>query len=151
MRWVLAIVGFLLTFLFGTMFVGMRHSPKPVPVSLTSEKKSEDAKLTSTQERVPTVYPVPETSMGGVLNEKAKYLPEPVYPPAARAVRAAGNVAVQVLVSKEGQVISASAVSGHPLLRAAAEDAARKAVFDPIMLYGTPVTTSGVLFYQFPK
>lgn len=97
----------------------------------------------------PTPKPAPKTVSGGVLNGKATSLPKPAYPPTARAVRASGAVSVQVLISETGSVISASAVSGHPLLRAAAEGAARGARFSPTMLSGQPVKVSGVITYNF--
>ncbi len=78
----------------------------------------------------------PKQISGGVLNGKATSLPKPPYPPAARAVRAAGAVSVQVLIDESGNVVSASAVSGHPLLRAAAVQAARGAKFSPTQLSG---------------
>ena len=91
----------------------------------------------------------PKTISGGVLNGKATSLPKPPYPPAAKAVRAAGAVSVQVLISETGSVISASAVSGHPLLRPAAVSAARGARFSPTLLSGQPVKVSGVITYNF--
>jgi protein TonB len=97
----------------------------------------------------PKAKPIPKTVSGGVLNGKATSLPKPAYPPAARAVRAGGSVSVQVLISESGSVISASAVSGHPLLRAAAESAARGAHFSPTLLSGQPVKVSGVITYNF--
>ena len=96
-----------------------------------------------------TPKPAPKTVSGGVLNGKAVSLPKPAYPPAAKAVRAGGSVSVQVLISETGSVISASAVSGHPLLRAAAEGAARGARFSPTLLSGQPVKVSGVITYNF--
>ncbi len=97
----------------------------------------------------PAKPPVPKQISGGVLNGKATSLPKPPYPPAARAVRADGPVTVQVLISESGSVISATAVSGHPLLRAAAAQAARGARFSPTMLSGQPVKVSGVITYNF--
>jgi len=97
----------------------------------------------------PTPKPAPKTVSGGVLNGKATSLPKPAYPAAAKAVRAAGAVSVQVLISESGSVLSASAVSGHPLLRAAAEGAARGARFSPTLLSGQPVKVSGVITYNF--
>lgn len=96
-----------------------------------------------------TPKPAPKTVSGGVLNGKATSLPKPAYPPAARAVRASGAVSVQVLISEAGSVISANAVSGHPLLRAAAEGAARGARFSPTLLSGQAVKVSGVITYNF--
>ena len=97
----------------------------------------------------PKPKPVPKQISGGVLNGKATSLPKPPYPPAARAVRAAGAVSVQVLIDESGSVVSASAVSGHPLLRAAAVQAARGARFSPTMLSGQAVKVSGVITYNF--
>ncbi|MGH9821491.1 MAG: TonB family protein, partial [Pyrinomonadaceae bacterium] len=56
---------------------------------------------------------------------------------------------VQVLVDENGDVISATAASGHPLLRAAAESAARDAKFSPTLISGQPVKISGVITYVF--
>ena len=92
---------------------------------------------------------VPKVISGGVLNGRATSLPTPVYPPAARAVRAGGAVSVQVLVDENGSVISASAVSGNPLLRTAAVNAARQARFNPTKLSGQPVKVSGIVIYNF--
>lgn len=85
----------------------------------------------------------------GVINGKATELPMPVYTAAARAVNAHGSVSVQVLVDERGNVVSANAVSGHPLLRPAAESAARRARFSPTLLSGEPVKVAGVIVYNF--
>lgn len=86
---------------------------------------------------------------GGVLNGKAESLPAPEYPSAAKAVKASGTVAVQVTIDEGGDVIAATAVSGHPLLRAAAVEAAKVAKFKPTRLSGEPVKVTGVLTYNF--
>ncbi|MGI8787166.1 MAG: energy transducer TonB [Pyrinomonadaceae bacterium] len=85
----------------------------------------------------------------GVINGQAKYLPKPVYSVAAKAVRANGAVNVQVLVDEAGNVISANAVDGHPLLKVEAERAARNAKFNPTLLNGSPVKVSGIIVYKF--
>ncbi len=86
---------------------------------------------------------------GGVLNGKAINLPKPAYPPIARAAHAAGTVVVQVTIDENGSVIAAHAVSGHPLLQAAAVGAARQAKFSPTKLSGQPVKVTGVIQYNF--
>lgn len=86
---------------------------------------------------------------GGVLNGKAINLPKPAYPPIARAAHAAGTVVVQVLIDENGNVVSAKAVSGHPLLQAVAVAAARQARFSPTKLSGQPVKVTGVIQYNF--
>ncbi len=85
----------------------------------------------------------------GVVNGSALSLPKPPYPAAARAVRASGAVNVQVLIDENGSVVSANAVSGHPLLRQAAEQAARGARFKPTLLSGQAVKVNGVIVYNF--
>jgi TonB family protein len=89
------------------------------------------------------------TISGGVLDSKATSKPDPAYPAAAKAVKASGMVIVQVTVDEKGQVISAHAVSGHPLLKPSAEAAARQARFSPMVLSGRPVKVTGMLTYNF--
>lgn len=86
---------------------------------------------------------------GGVLNGKATSLPKPAYPPAAKAVRASGDVSVQVTIDEKGNVISANAISGHALLKQSAENAARGAKFTPTYLSNQPVKVTGVIVYKF--
>jgi TonB family protein len=86
---------------------------------------------------------------GGVLNGKAASLPAPSYPAIARAAHASGAVNVQILIDEGGNVIEATPVSGHPLLRAAAQAAAREAKFAPTRMGGEPVMVSGVLVFNF--
>lgn len=88
---------------------------------------------------------------GGVLNSKAVNMPAPEYPAIAKAANASGAVTVEVTVDEGGNVISAEAVSGHPLLRAAAVSAARQAKLPPTKLSGQPVKVSGVLVYNFAQ
>ncbi len=85
----------------------------------------------------------------GVVNGKAINLVKPPYPPVARAVHAEGAVNVQVTIDEQGNVIAANAVNGHPLLRQAAENAARASKFAPTMLSRQPVKVTGVIIYKF--
>jgi Ca-activated chloride channel family protein len=91
----------------------------------------------------------PKTISGGVINGKATNLVKPPYPAAAKAVRASGAVNVQVTIDESGNVISATAVSGHPLLRAAAEEAARNSKFVPTLISGQAIKVTGVIVYNF--
>jgi periplasmic protein TonB len=99
----------------------------------------------------PEPKPTPRAApiSGGVLNGKAISLPKPAYPPIAKAARASGTVVVQVLIDENGNVVSAHAVSGHPLLQGAAVGAARQAKFSPTKLSGQPVKVTGVIQYNF--
>jgi TonB family protein len=86
---------------------------------------------------------------GGILNGKAISLPRPAYPAIARQAHASGTVVVQVVIDEEGNVIWATAVSGHPLLQQAARQAALGAKFSPTKLSGQAVKVAGVLTYNF--
>ena len=129
------------------------ETTKQTPLKETEERPSPKNAVTQETEpppdKDPTPKTVPKTVSGGVLNGKAISLVKPQYPPAARAVRASGAVNVQVTIDESGNVISASAVSGHPLLRASAVNAARSSKFSPTMLSGQAVKVTGVIVYNF--
>ncbi len=86
---------------------------------------------------------------GGVLNGKAVDLPAPEYPVIAKGAHASGAVTVEITIDENGSVVAARAVSGHPLLQAAAVNAARQASFTQTRLNGDPVRVRGVLIYNF--
>ncbi len=86
---------------------------------------------------------------GRLLNSRIQSMPTPVYPEAAKAVKAEGVVTVKLTIGEDGRVVSASAVSGHPLLRAAAVKAALEARFQPTLINGSPVQVSGIVTYNF--
>lgn len=75
----------------------------------------------------------------------------PIYPAIARQISASGEVKVQVTIGEDGKVIEAAAISGHPLLRQAAEDAARRWTFKPAMFNGQPIASQGTLSFLFEK
>jgi TonB family protein len=96
---------------------------------------------------VPSVPKVVKISV--VLNSKALKLPRPVYPAMAKQIRLAGTVNVQVLIDESGKVISAKAISGHPLLVLEAQKAALQALFSPTTINDQPVKVSGIITYNF--
>jgi TonB family protein len=85
----------------------------------------------------------------GVLTAKAISLPQPPYPSLARQIRLQGPVTVQILVDEDGRVISAQTMSGHPMLVAAAKEAALRARFSQTKLSGVAVKVQGVITYNF--
>jgi protein TonB len=100
----------------------------------------------------PPPKPTPHAPIsGGVLNGRAVHLVIPAYPQIARTAHASGAVQVQVLIDENGNVISARAMSGHPLLQAAAVAAARSSKFTPTKLSGQPVKVNGVIIYNFTQ
>jgi len=129
--------------------VGLSESSQPMPV--------EKLKIKETPPPPPLTKEIPKPPVNtrkslGVINGKATNLVKPVYSPAALAVRAAGEVNVQVTIDEKGNVISANAVSGHVLLRQAAETAARASKFNPTQLSLQPIKVTGLIVYKFaPK
>jgi protein TonB len=97
----------------------------------------------------PGPKPILKPVSGGVLNGTAIYLPPPIYPEAAKRMRAAGVVAVDVVLDETGKVVAAAASSGPAILRDAAVQAALKAKFSPTKLSGQPVKVSGTINYKF--
>jgi periplasmic protein TonB len=93
---------------------------------------------------VPKTIKAPE-----VLNSKAIRLPRPPYPMMAKNIRLQGTVAIQVLIDEKGSVVSAKAISGHPLLIPDSQRAAMQAQFSPTTINGQPVKVSGVIMYNF--
>lgn len=154
------------TFVIGDRDVTVSSAPSSAPrsssggggSSIVASAKPERVEPPARKEAVPPPPPppppapppkVPKKISKGVVNGSAISLPKPPYPAAARAVRASGAVNVQVEISEGGSVVSASAVSGHPLLRRAAEQAARRAKFKPTLLSGQAVSVSGTIVYNF--
>src|SRR5437870_4163311 len=104
---------------------------------------------------------------GGVLNGRAKSLPKPEYPEAAKSAKVEGMIAVDVEIAESGVVTSAKAdlydqrarfaadgtkmepVIADSMLRQAAEEAAKMATFLPTMLGDQPVRVKGRIVYNF--
>jgi periplasmic protein TonB len=80
---------------------------------------------------------------GDVLAGKAIERPQPDYPKMARAA------GIEGAVDETGRVVEVRAVSGHPLLRDAAVQAARGWIFTPTILEGSPVKVIGTITFNF--
>ena len=86
---------------------------------------------------------------GGALQGTALKRVEPSYPQEAKSARISGSVVVEVMVSEDGKVEAARAVSGHPLLKTAAVEAAQQWEFAPTKLEGRAVRVIGTLTFNF--
>lgn len=120
----------------------------PIP---SATRSKDDSFIDDNASSLPVRAPqsVPKMISKGVINGSAILLPKPAYPPAAKAVGATGMVNVQVTLDEAGNVISAVATSGHPLLKSVAAKAAREAKFRPTKLSGVLVKVSGIIIYNF--
>jgi protein TonB len=74
---------------------------------------------------------------------------QPEYPTIARLSRAEGTVVVQAVISKSGRIESARAVSGPPVLQAAALQAVRAARYRPYLLNGLPTEVETTVSINF--
>lgn len=119
----------------GDLNVAPPPRPDPLPV-----KPAANTTVTGSS-------PVRVTS--NVLQGKAIERRVPVYPELVRRIHLQGDVAVEVIISPEGRVESARAISGHPMLIATALEAARGWRFGPTILNGTPVRVTGVITFVF--
>ena len=123
--------------------------------ALEQPKNAVDRAVEEARERGETVVSMCIVNCGGVVipqgveSGKALEIPKPEYPAIARAARATGTVEVKVLIGVDGNVIAAASISGHPLLQAAAVEAARDARFAPAKVNGEPVKVVGVIQYNF--
>jgi protein TonB len=64
----------------------------------------------------------------------------PEYPPLALQTRISGIVVIEAIIDEGGNVVQARAVSGHPLLIAAALRAVLQWKYEPTSLNGQPVS-----------
>ena len=71
----------------------------------------------------------------------------PAYPAVAVAVKATGEVKLDITVDEDGRVVMAVPTGGHPLLRKAAADAARQWRFAK----GTPANLDVAIIFNLGK
>jgi protein TonB len=84
--------------------------------------------------------PPPVVRMGGlVVNARALYQPQPVYPEITKIAHIQGTVALQAVIAVDGTIKDLKVMSGHPLLIAAALEAVRAWRYQPTKLNGEPV------------
>jgi protein TonB len=75
--------------------------------------------------------------------------PKPDYPGLARIAHIGGPVVLQAVVAKNGSVLATHVLSGHRLLRGAAQDAVRRWRFRPYIMDGHPVEVSTIVTVRF--
>lgn len=147
----------------GPVTIGPTYAPPTGPIAPTGNnptgdnKESNNVSLVKEAEPPPSIKkkeePVAEKKITmvskGVITGQATSLPKPAYPVIAKNAHVSGEVKLQVVVDETGKVISASVLSGHPLLRGAAQQAAMQARFTPTKLSGEPVKVTGIITYNF--
>jgi TonB family protein len=84
----------------------------------------------------------------GAVNGELIMVPKANYPDDAKRAGVTGTVVVKVEIDTKGQVVSAVAVRGHPMLQASAVEAALRARFSPA-ISATQSKRSGVISFTF--
>ena len=98
---------------------------------------------------IPGGAPKNAASQPSILSSQATKRVEPVFATAARLAHISGTVVVEITVDEEGDVLSARAISGHPLLTQGALDAAWDWKFSPMIYRGRPVKVVGAIEFHF--
>ena len=135
---------------------GLTNADPPAPIGSRVPATGNGGQMVSIPDDPPLPVapkPTPEVPkvirVSEVLNSKAKDLPKPNYPQMAKIARVQGKVTIQVLIDETGNVVSAKAMSGPPLLIVESQRAAMQARFSPTMINGQAVKVSGVITYNF--
>jgi TonB family protein len=129
--------------------------PMTSPVNLTPAEVADGrglAPVGSAPAAAPPPAPPPastQTSGKVVVAAEATSRAQPSYPRAASLAGVSGSVAIQVSINERGSVIDARAVSGPPLLRDAAVNAARRWRFTPSTIGGVPVKATKTIVFNF--
>ncbi|MCI0338533.1 MAG: energy transducer TonB [Acidobacteria bacterium] len=124
---------------------GFFESFKPTP--LTDEEIKNVASFSQAENNKALVHKIRVSE--NVADGSATTKVQPVYPAEAKAAGITGLIKVRVLISEDGQVIEAEAVSGPEQLQDAALKAANQWRFKPTLLSNYPVKVEVVLSFNF--
>jgi TonB family protein len=102
-----------------------------------------DSTNTPSPDQPSAASPADSTKLEAIKTQKA------IYPLEARQQKIQGRVMVKILVSETGDVESAEAVSGNPMLTHSAVDAIKKWKFKPFIKNGKPAKVSATLPIDF--
>ncbi|HEX7294512.1 MAG TPA: TonB family protein, partial [Pyrinomonadaceae bacterium] len=86
----------------------------------------------------------------GSLSGRERKRVMPIYPVTAKTAGVVGVVRVFVIVDEKGKV-NITRSEGHPMLKQAAEDAARKWTFPPTMVGNRVIRLAGYIDFEFTR
>lgn len=94
--------------------------------------------------------PTPEfVNLGNISAANATKMMPPVYSVIAQRSQIEGKVVVGLDLDENGNVVLAKAVSGPPMLRASAEEAAKRSKFRPATYNNRPIKAKAQIIYNF--
>jgi len=117
-------------------------SKAPVPSDVIDSCRAEGAVLADKRGR-------PVWLNTDALIKRAIHCTAPQMPAMARQARIEGQVLVNILVDRKGQVACAHLIVGHPMLAGSAIDAAKDWTFRPMKQNGKAVSFYGHLSFHF--
>ena len=85
----------------------------------------------------------------GVMSANLISAPPPDYPLLARITHVEGQVILQAVVSRKGQVVATHVLQGHHLLRGAAEGAVQRWRYRPYQMNGKATDVETIVFVNF--
>ena|SRR5437763_1563181 len=86
----------------------------------------------------------------GDITKKALELPQPEYPPDAKAAGIKGRIRAEVVIEiTSGRPIWARTLGGNPFLQMAVNKVVCRARFSPVFADGPPTGVSGIITYKF--
>lgn len=85
-----------------------------------------------------------EIVLGEALN-----LSKPIFPSFTGKIGNNRSVLVEIVIDEDGNVLSAEAISGHPMLKAMSVAAARHSKFSQTTISGVPVKAKALLTYEY--
>ncbi len=110
--------------------------PASGPVRAEAQEKTTPP---PTQDAKP-VKPPQRIRLGGeIMKKQLRRRVNPLYPQEAKDQRLQGTVRIHIVLGKDGKVLQADIISGHPVLAQAALEAVRKWEYRPVLLNGQPV------------
>jgi len=134
-----------LVLLLALMLVGALASVPSIAQAVNAKSGEEDTTKSAESEAGTKPTAVPPDSAG---LERVN-TPEAIYPLKAQKKGIQGQVMVKFVISEEGDVESAEATSGDPLLAAAAVDAAKQWKFKPYIKNDKPVRVTTSIPFDF--
>lgn len=127
---------------------GLQPPIPPPPPRVSPWKDGKTPGFSFLGKRVPYTEDFSPPPIGTVIPRLRKSVPA-VYPPEALKQKIAGTVHVVVITDIHGNVAGAKVFRGHPLLRQAALDAAKKFKYEPFMVDGYPRPVKLMVTFRF--
>ena len=127
----------------------MGHAAALTPAALAVRSRNADARIAGDGEPASSDRPSHPRIPAAAMAANLVSAPEPGYPLMARVTHLEGQVVLAAQITRDGVVADAYALSGHHLLRHAAESAVRQWRCRPYVVNGRPVPVTTTIVVKF--